>query len=335
MRGPRIKDQNEAFYHIISRVVDRRMVFNTNEKEQIRKTLRRVEGFSGVQVLTYALLDNHWHLLVRVPAKCDISDDEFLKRMACLYSSSIIDTFSRELKSRRAEGQDDSAEILKARYTYRMNDLSQFMKTFKQRLSQSFNARHGRKGTLWEERFKSILIQGKPGTLSKVAAYVDLNPVRAGIVKDPKDYRFSGYGEATGGSQLARAAICRILSDGSGEWKKLARDYRQLLYTSGEAKGRTNEGKPIRTGFDQATIDEVLKAKGKLELPELLRCRVRYFTDGLILGSREYVDDVFARHRSNFSPKRQTGARPMMGGFTDLFTARRLRLQVITAPAPG
>jgi hypothetical protein len=78
------------------------------------------------------------------------------------------------------------------------------MKTFKQRATQSYNTRHGRKGTLWEERFKSILIQGHSGNaLATVAAYIDLNPVRARIVSDPKDYRFSGYGEAMAGSKKA------------------------------------------------------------------------------------------------------------------------------------
>jgi hypothetical protein len=51
-------------------------------------------------------------------------------------------------------------------------------------------------GTLWEGRFKSVLVEGTGQTLSTMAAYIDLNPVRAGIVKDPADYRWSGYAEA-------------------------------------------------------------------------------------------------------------------------------------------
>ena len=73
-----------------------------------------------------------------------------------------------------------------------MFDLSEFVKDVKQRFSQSYNRRHGRKGALWEERFKSVLLEGNVGTLSTVSAYIDLNPMRAGIVDDPKDYRFSG-----------------------------------------------------------------------------------------------------------------------------------------------
>lgn len=50
--------------------------------------------------------------------------------------------------------------------------------------------------TLWAERFKSVLVEGFGNALETVAAYIDLNPVWAGIVEDPKDYRFCGYAEA-------------------------------------------------------------------------------------------------------------------------------------------
>jgi hypothetical protein len=102
-----------------------------------------------------------------------------------------------------------------------MYDLAEFGKTLKQRVSFSYNRRHQRKGTLWEERFKSVLVDGSPGTLMRMAAYIDLNAVRAGLVKDPKDYRFSGYGEAMGGSKQARAGLGVALGE-PGEWKAVS-----------------------------------------------------------------------------------------------------------------
>jgi len=61
---------------------------------------------------------------------------------------------------------------------------------------------------------------------------------------------------------------------------------------------------------------------------------VRYFTDGLIFGSRAYVDDAFCRYRDRFSPKRKSGARKCANAdLGDLCTARRLQLEVITVPA--
>jgi hypothetical protein len=215
-----------------------------------------------------------------------------------------------------------------------MYDLSEFAKSLKQRISQSFNKRHSRKGTLWEERFKSILVEGKADracVLATVAAYIDLNPVRAGLVKDPQDYRYSGYGEAVAGSGVARMGLRKVF--GIEGWRTVAGEYRQLLYQAGQERGLTPEGKPVRKGFDAKAVNEVLESGGALPLPELLRCRVRYFTDGLALGTRAYVDEVFNRYRDHFGEKRKSGARPTMG--MRFFTARRLRLDVITVPVPG
>jgi len=52
---------------------------------------------------------------------------------------------------------------------------------------------NNRSGYLWGDRFKSVLIEKGEGLLNCLA-YIDLNPVRAGIVKRPEDYRWSGIG---------------------------------------------------------------------------------------------------------------------------------------------
>lgn len=79
-----------------------------------------------------------------------------------------------------------------------MHDLSEFMKTVLQRFTRWFNRTHSRMGTLWEERFKSVIVESGMAART-MAAYIDLNPVWAGMVEDPADYRWSGYGEAVGG----------------------------------------------------------------------------------------------------------------------------------------
>jgi putative transposase len=67
----------------------------------------------------------------------------------------------------------------------------------------------------------------------------------------------------------------------------------------------------------------------------MLRCRVRYFTDGVIFGSRAFVEDAFRRHRQHFSAKREEGARTMKGGdWGDLVIARKFRVNVMGDPAP-
>ena len=90
----------------------------------------------------------------------------------------------------KAAEKDKQIAKLKGPFLDRMHDLSSFVGELKQRLSQWYNLRNGRSGPLWEDRFKSVLVQGEPGLLAMVAAYIDLNAVRAGIVKDPREWRW-------------------------------------------------------------------------------------------------------------------------------------------------
>jgi putative transposase len=68
MRFPRVKAEGQSFYHCVSRVVDRRFIFQTvghgsPEAERFVRLMRRLEAFSGVSVLTYTLMSNHFHAL--------------------------------------------------------------------------------------------------------------------------------------------------------------------------------------------------------------------------------------------------------------------------------
>ena len=343
MRRARIKEECSACYHVMSRVVDRRMILNHGEKEKLRELMRRMEGFSGLRILTWTILSNHFHILLQVPERQYVTDDEFIRRLGFLYDKAVVKTHAGELERLREAGQDRDAEAYKARFTYRMYDLSEYMKTVKQRFSQSYNRRHGRKGTLWEERFKSLLVQpprsssSSMSAIAAVAGYIDLNCVRAGIVEDPKDYRFCGYAEAVAGKGVAREGIAWVLGcmcDGNG-WQAAARQYRQFLYISGESRGTDEAGRP-KPGFSPERVRQVLEEGGRLTVAEVLHCRVRYFSDGVILGARDYVDEAFARHREFFSRGRISGARRMGGAqWGDMCTARKLRLDVVTIPATG
>ena len=103
---------------------------------------------------------------------------------------------------------------------------------------------------MWEERFKSILVQGKRNALSAIAAYIDLNAVRAGIVNDPKDYRFCGYAEAVAGSPRARQGLVAIMAarGQSQRWKTTSAEYRKLVYLAGSTQWQ-RLGSPAKGGL--------------------------------------------------------------------------------------
>ncbi|MDZ4183407.1 MAG: transposase [Desulfuromonadales bacterium] len=332
MREARVKGAGGDCYHVMSRIIERKFVLGDVEKEVFRKMLRKCEAFSGVNILTYVLMDNHFHVLVEVPERGDVSDTEFLRRLGALYPRPIVQTFAATLKKIREAGgekAEEKARKIKAQYTYRMGDVSEFLKTLKQRFTMWYNHRESRHGTLWEDRFKSILVEGRGHALATMAAYIDLNAVRAGLVSDPKDYRYCGYGEAVAGNTNARAGLGRVMESlsQSAQWTDVRRGYRKHVYLSGEKTEGTS-------GFEPEQVKKVLEDGGKLTLAQALRCRVRYFSDGVALGSKEYVESVFQSHRGYFSAKRKTGARPMRkADWGGLCTARALRLEPVALSA--
>ena len=192
----------EAVYHIFSRVVDRQFKFDDEVKEEFLTLLWQVATFSGVELITYALMTDHFHILVRVhPIWTVVSEEEVLSRIKTLYGAPEMQRVKNKLEHLREKGDDDAAEALLDTFRARMNNVSEFMKTLKLRMTIGYNKKHNREGTLWGGRFNSILLEDDPESrlLQFVAAYIDLNPVRAGIVGNPRSYRWCGFANAKGG----------------------------------------------------------------------------------------------------------------------------------------
>jgi REP element-mobilizing transposase RayT len=325
-------ERSSVFYHCVSRVVDRNYVFDVHERDVFRKILRQVEGFCGVRVVTWTILSNHFHVLVEVPPVPEVAlaDGEILDRCRSLYSTGSMVAVELDYEDARRTG-GDVLEKWRSRYLRRMWSLSEFMKTLKQKFTGWFNRKYERVGTLWESRFKSVIVEGSWQCLLKVAAYVDLNAVRAGLVKDPKDYRWCGYAEAVVGDRLARRGLAVALSQEKPDanWRDVGPRYRKILFGIGE-------GHSARAGLSREAVAKVWAAGGKLTLAQLLRCRIRYFTDGMAVGSTAFVEKVFVSNRAAFSSGRRSGARRMKGGgWGELRTVRDLKAAVLSASGDG
>ncbi len=302
MRLTRIKVVGEcAVYHCISRIVGGQFLLGDEEKEKLRQLIWLQAKFSGVEVITYCVMSNHFHLLVRVPAEQCPSGRELLDRAKAVYRKKhlMIQMLKEDLKDRGRISPHLEEGLLN-----RMGDVSQFMKELKLRFSKWYNKRNKRFGTVWAERFKSVLIEDEPTTVRTLAAYIDLNPIRAGMVEDPKDYRFCGYAEALGGNREARQGILGFHE--SNRWKVVSEEYRQYLYVDAGVSGRSDKKQ-----MDRRAIRKVLEKGGQLAHGEILRLKIRYLTEGVILGSKEYVEEQFQEFRDRFHPRRKQGARKM------------------------
>jgi putative transposase len=188
-------------------------------------------------------------------------------------------------------------------------------------------------------------------------------------VSDPKDYPWSGYGAAMAGHRRAKEGLRQIVAgfdrggksasaalalygnllcgDAADPWQALGYDApsrsprgKQSRKPPGTAKqkGRAKEtvGPTVAAPLEPEAARKVLQKKGKVPIGSYVRCRVRYFSDGLIFGSKEFVEGVFRTRRGWFSAKRKTGARKMRGlAQGELFTARDLQVNVFGKAGPG
>ncbi|MBM3878517.1 MAG: hypothetical protein FJ387_02195 [Verrucomicrobia bacterium] len=388
MRRARIKIKGRtAVYHCVSRIVGAQRLLDDLGKETLVRLLRRLATFCGIEVITYCIMSNHFHVLVRVPAEQNPTDEELVERMKALYGKAK----PREagLLYEAEKGLHDHGRVdadIRERMLARMGDLSEFMKEFKQRFSKWYNIRHQRFGTLWAERFRSVLVEDQSGVLETVSAYIDLNAVRAGLVEDPKDYRHCGYAAAVAGDAKARSGLLSMYSRGSerasqsgvgvgaggvraagagGEeagavagtrgqdarapiltgpeaaavseelrmgavrgWQQVGAEYRKRLFGGGGVSGSSG-----KVALSREQIKRVLQKGGELSMGEVLRLRIRHMTDGVVLGSKGFVDAVWLAHRERFGGKRRSGARPIRAGgapLAGLSTLRDLRVEAIS-----
>lgn len=312
-------------------MVGREFLLTPKAKEYFTKLIRLYERFTGVRVLAHCCMSNHFHLLLEVPSRAELrlSDRELLDRLSLLYSEVVVEEVAARLSGLRASGRESEAEQYRESFLRRMHDLSEFMKVVKQRMTAFVNREHQRKGTLWEERFKSVLVES--GHACRVmAAYIDLNPVRAGLVEMPEDYRWSSYGEACAGQKDAQVGLARVMARNAGDrtadgrpvrglsWGEAAAQYRRYLVADGERQGSGR-------GLSERAVEQVKARKGQMSQLELLGCRVRHFTQGVVLGSPDFVENVFQETREFYAASRRTGARKIAGATrVGLYTMRQL-----------
>ena len=287
MRKLRLKNDGEGFYHVGSRCVDRTFRFNDEDKTHIVDQMRRMATFCGIEVNTYAVMTNHFHILVHVLPKGELTDDELVTRVAALYGHAKAEEFRSNWRAYRRNGGTAAMQRLeeeRGAFLHRMGDLSNFMKELKQWISRDYNRKVGRVGTLWEDRFWSCLLEDSAETLVAVAAYIDRNAVRAGIVKRPEDYRWCGYAEAHAGREAARKALAAIFRNSKIAWAAAEQRYGWLIHAVSDTP-----------------------AVQKLEHDAVFR-------RALAIGSRSFILETYARFHKVFGARK----RPVEPFVTDI-----------------
>ncbi len=324
--------KGSACYHVMSRTVNGEFLFGATEKEAFRRMMWRMAQFSGVEIFTYVVMDNHFHILLKVPDRekwllkfedkggeePGAGEGRLLTHLSTVYSKAFLKQLRNELKSLRERGMEEEVAKVLQRFKDRFCDVSLFTKELKERFSRWFNKQNGRRGTLWMDRFKSVLVEGE-AALATMAAYIDLNPVRAGITDDPMFYEFSGYGDAAGGSRRARRGLCKALNLPQDSWESrgLAR-YRLFLFDEGlsvEPESKSlGKGKGRRRGIKKEARIKVVERKGEVTPAQALRKRVVSFSNGVAVGSESFVRRIAERYQGEFDRKKGREPRAHLSG---------------------
>jgi hypothetical protein len=186
------------YYHCISRCVRRAMLCGEgfeHRKGWIERRLELLAGNFALSVCGYAVMDNHLHVLVRHDPDRSLGWDaeEVVRRWLAVYPPRNVD-----LDDRRAVGRwieqlvKDKKKV--EQWRVRLQNLGWFMKALKEPLARMANKEDDCKGTFWESRYKSIAVLDEEALLA-VCAYIDLNPLAAGLASTPETSAHTSVGQ--------------------------------------------------------------------------------------------------------------------------------------------
>lgn len=152
------------------------------------------------------------------------------------------------------------------------------------------------------------------------------------------DVPMDSWEEKRGGLTPAEAYRCCLFGEGIEVGVERGMDSEEAARLKRKGLAATSRLKPAlplkalpsrKKGFSKERVEAVLKRGGKLSRAELLRCRVRRFSDGVAIGRKGFVEGIFHRCREHFGPKRKNGARKLREDAGGLHALREMRVKAV------
>ena len=218
-------------HHLTSRIAHRAFFLKEEERNDFVDLMRRVSAFSGVELLGWCVLDNHFHIYVYLPVPRQLTDEEVLSRFRLLKgdASRLLDDESddrivnpygqsgAECQTPRASsdgGREEARAKLVKSIRRRMYSIAEYMRMIKKWFSDAYNEKNGHKGTMWEavygdHPFPLPEDDEAFNALRDILAYIHLNPVRAALTDEFDGYPWSSYTAYRQWDEIAIAAMRR------------------------------------------------------------------------------------------------------------------------------
>ena len=298
-----ISDQ-KAVYHVMSRTALDGFPLKDVEKDFMLNLIKKLSALYFTEILGFCLMGNHFHLLVKMIPENHFTGEEIQKRFEAFYGD------SREF----AEGQIPY-------WREKLSSLSEFIREIKVGFSRYYNRRHNRRGYFWGDRFKSVIVD-KGETLVNCLAYIDLNPLRAGIVERPEDYRWNslGYHLQTENEDQFLSTDFGLKEFNVKSQKERIRRYRRYVYEAGAISRSDNMQAKV---IGDKILAKERKIKFEINRISRFRLRTRYFTDSGIIGSKEFVAENYQQFKHLFYSKHEKKPKPIKG-LEGMYSLKRL-----------
>ena len=203
-RAQQISLSDTPYYHIMSRCVRRSYLCGTDEltgrcyehrRQWIDDRIRLLSTVFSIDVCSYAVMSNHYHIVVKIDAEISESwsFDEVIQRWLCIHKGPFIVQKYQNGDSIGATEMKVIKDIVDD-WRERLSSLSEFMQQLNQVISRQANIEEDCTGRFWEGRFKSQPLLTQEALLTAMA-YVDLNPIRAKMADTPEQSKHTSIKE--------------------------------------------------------------------------------------------------------------------------------------------
>ena len=228
-----------------------------------------------------------------------LDDAEMLDRLGHLYGAERAEAIGREWEALREHGRGHLVDEQKARYCRRMYNLSQFVKTLKERVSMWFNDEYGHEGCLWQGRFYSGVVEKDAVVKAVVAAYVGYNPVKAGIAATPERWRWSSYALAVS-DDGPDGGRCRLMYERmlGRPWEEVRATLESMFADKLPESVSAEDLKEWLDDYDE-NAKETWRGAGEYRASQAIRATMRLFSGVYIGHSADFLGRV-----AGFLPKR-------------------------------
>jgi putative transposase len=277
-RMARLKiEQGQGFYHLCARTAGMKGAYPLQDGRCQSKIAQLLEQLASVwccSVAGFTIMGNHYHFIVFFEAPRKLAKKELRRRALLLYPG-------------QEKMLDDWLPNKWKRFQERIFDVSEFMRSFQSTFARWYNRTFDRRGRFWADRFKSTLLENERAVLDCLL-YIEPNPVRAGLVTRPEDYKHSSLYLREIKKDRWLMPLTELVNAKTKSGALV--DFKARLYLRGSVPTKSNQ-KAIPKAVILDEIARGFKSRG------VYRKRAGYFVDGVALGAEDFVNDIILHLR--------------------------------------